>query len=49
MLNDVRMTYKGQWFSPSASLRVKLVSFIVPSPEDVLGLTRDTDTDMDLV
>lgn len=42
------MTYKGLWFSPSASFWIKLVSFIVPSPENVLGLTRETDTDMDL-
>lgn len=41
MLNDVWMTYKGLWFSPSASFRIKLVSFIVPSPENVLGLTRE--------
>lgn len=40
MLHDVWMSYRGLWFSPAASVRIKFMSFIVPSPENVLGLKR---------
>lgn len=43
----IGMTYEGLRFSPSAYFRIKLVNFVVPSPENVLGLTREkSDTDM---
>lgn len=41
MLEDVWMTHEGLRFGPAASFCIKLMNFVVPSPEDVLGLTRE--------